>query len=91
MSHCACSLAEELAIVNKQYDYLKQSSEVQRSTALRGLLTSLKNYTDYELNDIIDALPDEESDLNTLIRTRIRNVLRRLDTELAKHPVGGST
>jgi hypothetical protein len=58
---------------------MEEARAYQRSTALRGLLTDLKSSAKYELQDIIEALPDDASDLSLLIRARVNNVLRKLD------------
>ena len=74
----------------RQYDILQQSSEVQRATSVRGVLRGIKGSADYELGDILEELPDGDDELATLIRTRVKNFRRKLDTLLKNHsPDGG--
>ena len=67
-----------------EYENLKKSLEYQKFVAMNGLITSIKKYVEYELNDILEALefiPDLDRDFVTLIKTRIANVFRKLDDE----------
>jgi hypothetical protein len=75
---------KELARLEKQYQIMQDSAEVQLRTALRGQLHRLEGVIQYELGDVLEELEGVEGDLARLIRARIRNVLRVLQTERRK-------
>jgi len=68
----------------EDYEALRKLLAYQKATAMRGLITSIKEYAKYELNDILEALeflPDPDPDFVALVKTRISNVFRKLDDE----------
>lgn len=63
----------------ERYALLQKTSTHTKSVALRGLLRGIRGYVQYELQDVLDVLSDDESDMATVIKTRATNILKRLD------------
>jgi len=76
-------LLQKLQESEERYDLLHRSSKYQRIAERRGLLTELKKLVSYELGDILEELSGDD-DFSVLARTRIENVMRYIETKLAK-------
>ena len=67
-----------------RYDLQSWSSKRQKEVAVNGLFTKINNYIQYELEDALDALENQEGvpegEAEDTAKIRIKNVLRFMET-----------
>lgn len=67
-----------------RYGLQSHTCEIQKQTAVNGLFSKMNKYIQYELGDIIEMIEDKrgfsKEDLEVIVKVRIKNVLRFMET-----------